>query len=530
VKDGGEPGLPGFIVHVTGEGAQDDTTDGTGAYLAQNLGPLAHTASLTGPVVAGNYQYTLNTPYTVTLNSNGASGNNNFGAFIRFTISGSEYRDLNFNGTQEGGETAPIGGVTFHVAVTPPVGSPTSLDSPDVAGVFSVPNNGPGHYTLTAVAPAGFVQTQPAVSYEFDAVSGTDVTGQIFGFFKGVDSLKYTTLTPADYIAAFALKASKAWTAKKPTVPNVQNVAAQVFAKATGTLILGTPGKTNAGGKIKGYVMPAKVTDVFTTMYSKKLAAGHSASPRGLDFDQKGGLLLKLLKSLPPDKSNNLLAANLLALEMNLAVNTPANGFVQNGGPLGAVIINDGGPYQGWTIAAFVLKAETTMTLWEFVPQATFQTMSDLAASINTAFHPASIVPDPTAWQAGNIVLPGFATVYTASFLKAPVGPAPVMPTIVIPKAPVPVEYAMYQNYPNPFNPTTNIDFDLPQASTVTLKIYNMLGQEVATLLDNSSMSEGQQTITFNANDYASGVYLYRIIAQGQDAKIFTSVKKMVLV
>jgi len=113
------------------------------------------------------------------------------------------------------------------------------------------------------------------------------VTGKIFGFFLGVDSMKYTTLTPADYVAAFALKASKTWAAKKPTTPNVQNVAASVFAKAGATLILGTPNKLNAGGKVKGYVVPAKVADVFTTFYSKKLSKAHTATAHGLDFDQK---------------------------------------------------------------------------------------------------------------------------------------------------------------------------------------------------------------------------------------------------
>jgi len=126
--------------------------------------------------------------------------------------------------------------------------------------------------------------------------------------------------------------------------------------------------------------------------------------------------------------------------------------------------------------------------------------------------------------------LHGFAPIYTSGFLKVPVGPAPVMQPIVIEKAPLPTVYAMYQNYPNPFNPTTNIDFDLPQSATVTLKIYNLLGQEVATLINNASMEAGQQTAMFNANNYASGVYLYRITAQGQDAKVFTAVKKMVLV
>ena len=70
-----------------------------------------------------------------------------------------------------------------------------------------------------------------------------------------------------------------------------------------------------------------------------------------------------------------------------------------------------------------------------------------------------------------------------------------------------PVAYKLYQNYPNPFNPSTTIQFGIPNPSVVTVKIYNILGQEVATLLDNTTMDEGMQSLNFNASDLASGVY-----------------------
>jgi hypothetical protein len=71
-------------------------------------------------------------------------------------------------------------------------------------------------------------------------------------------------------------------------------------------------------------------------------------------------------------------------------------------------------------------------------------------------------------------------------------------------------KFVLAQNYPNPFNPSTIISFNLPQASEVTLKVYNMLGQEVATLL-NSRMSSGLQTVKFDASNLASGMYIYRL-------------------
>ena len=87
----------------------------------------------------------------------------------------------------------------------------------------------------------------------------------------------------------------------------------------------------------------------------------------------------------------------------------------------------------------------------------------------------------------------------------------------------VPKVFAFTQNYPNPFNPTTQIAFSLPQQSTVKLKVFNVLGQEVATLV-NGSLSAGTHSVTFDARNLASGLYIYRLTADN-----FTSVKKMML-
>lgn len=85
-------------------------------------------------------------------------------------------------------------------------------------------------------------------------------------------------------------------------------------------------------------------------------------------------------------------------------------------------------------------------------------------------------------------------------------------------------EYALNQNYPNPFNPTTVISYSIPQNTLVSLKVYNILGKEVATLV-NEQQSAGQHLVTFNASNLASGVYLYKI-----QAGSFSSVKKLTLI
>jgi hypothetical protein len=73
-------------------------------------------------------------------------------------------------------------------------------------------------------------------------------------------------------------------------------------------------------------------------------------------------------------------------------------------------------------------------------------------------------------------------------------------------------DYSLSQNYPNPFNPTTVINYQIPRASKVTLKVYDLLGKEVATLVDEVK-SEGKYSVEFNASSLPSGIYLYEIRA-----------------
>jgi hypothetical protein len=87
----------------------------------------------------------------------------------------------------------------------------------------------------------------------------------------------------------------------------------------------------------------------------------------------------------------------------------------------------------------------------------------------------------------------------------------------------IPERLHLYQNHPNPFNPTTTIRFDLPQDAHVTLRVYDALGKEVATLVD-GFRNAGSHVVSLNAQGLASGVYLCRISAGGA-----TEVRKMAL-
>jgi hypothetical protein len=88
----------------------------------------------------------------------------------------------------------------------------------------------------------------------------------------------------------------------------------------------------------------------------------------------------------------------------------------------------------------------------------------------------------------------------------------------------VPAHFILNQNYPNPFNPSTKIRFALPKTANVTLRVYNSLGQVVATLVNNERVEAGTKEVTFDASKYASGIYFYTMSAGD-----FTQTKKMIL-
>jgi hypothetical protein len=87
----------------------------------------------------------------------------------------------------------------------------------------------------------------------------------------------------------------------------------------------------------------------------------------------------------------------------------------------------------------------------------------------------------------------------------------------------IPKEYSLSQNYPNPFNPSTKISFSVPKSGNVKLTVYDLLGREIRTLIQEFK-HPGNYSVDFDGSEFASGIYFYRI-----EAADFIAVKKMVL-
>lgn len=88
----------------------------------------------------------------------------------------------------------------------------------------------------------------------------------------------------------------------------------------------------------------------------------------------------------------------------------------------------------------------------------------------------------------------------------------------------IPKTFSLSQNYPNPFNPNTTIKFDLPVSGLIKLSVYDILGREIETLI-NEDLKAGTYLVNWNASNYPSGIYFYRI-----ETRDFTETKKMILI
>jgi flavoprotein len=107
--------------------------------------------------------------------------------------------------------------------------------------------------------------------------------------------------------------------------------------------------------------------------------------------------------------------------------------------------------------------------------------------------------------------------VISAASLASPMAKLSTLPTV----------FALDQNYPNPFNPSTQIEYSLPKSGRVTLTIYNIMGQQVAKLVD-GIQEAGVYNVQWNASNLASGMYIYRINVDHENGN-FTASKRLML-
>jgi type IX secretion system substrate protein len=263
----------------------------------------------------------------------------------------------------------------------------------------------------------------------------------------------------------------------------------------------------------------------------------HTDSSRCFDFIKTGETgqhpFVGELKNPHVKKHNNHLLGEVHVLMLAVIANDSGvtSPFDAGATRLGDLIYNDAGnpsdPSNSLTIRQIIALADSGLTYCGHFTAPFYFAIDSSISRINRAFDGpiVAISFDPLRID-GTAPLPPFLH---PNPLAPPVQP-PLSRYSVLDNTPE--QFAMRQNYPNPFNPTTTIEFNLAQPSIVTLKVYNVLGQEVSTLLNRESLDEGEQSFQFDAGNLPSGVYFYRIQAVGsaQNDQQFQATRRMVLI
>ncbi|MBS4028971.1 MAG: tandem-95 repeat protein [Ignavibacteriales bacterium] len=403
--------------------------------------------------------------------------------------------------------------LSYSISTAPQHGSLDSLDTENWKVLYLPSANYTGKDSFGIVASDGeLTSTQAFISITI---------------FSVYDSTKYRTFTQTEW-AVKSVKLPKKGIRPMPTAGNVLDT---VFTKAFPKL----KDKSNPkfpGGMVLGIMRTDSVKHYgWIRLIGKGKDAQkflpHSAPARGLD-NIAGKKFVKELKNPKVDKFNNILAGELLALKANIA----ASAFEINPEGIGSLIFKDAAEPDNIlnekTLSEIVLFVDTTLTYYkQYYGVATtapemYNEITQTLQRINSAFSG----PIDT-FSVSPLKLKAVTALGEYSFLYRSSKENIHQHNLSRFEEKID-DYALLQNYPNPFNPSTRFRFVIPDVGLVTLKIYNILGKEISTLISNQELESGEHEIGFSANGIPSGVYFYTLNVQSE-TNSFHQTKKFLL-
>ncbi len=323
-------------------------------------------------------------------------------------------------------------------------------------------------------------------------------------------------------------------------MPNLHNVGSELFPRGFGQtgslfdngLLVGIP----QGSKKANSVTHKTYADVLKS-FSKKGKNGlllHDTQVRCLDTLDNGRPISTQLKTLAPDKQNNKLFAEALTLKLNIAASI-GNKFPNGFGELTFSDPSDmSNPFNGMMVERISAISDSVLSCMG-IPY-TEDELYAVMALVNESFSDSTV---DTLSFISKTMLKGVRHLTDVPYLHLTPGVTPKSIDLRYDVSDAePQRFMLNQNYPNPFNPTTSLSFALHEFGFVSLKVYDVLGREVAVLLDKEGFDAGDYEVPFEAgmasHPLASGIYYYRIHIQSPDQiggdQGFTDVKRMVFI
>jgi hypothetical protein len=556
VKDIGDPVISGKKIYLTGAITDSTITNVDGNYFFDSL--AIGTYSITENLPIGWIESVPASAYSINLLHGIDTAGINFGNFQLATVHGIAFDDTNHNGVRDAGEP---GLANWVLNFTGPTSYRTTTDGD---GNFTFTDIGAGAYTLSESAQVGWFQTIPLNygSYSITMTSGLDTSGFIFGNYYFPDSTYQllwgwnllslpNKVTDHNRYSIYPSAVSDAWIYKNSYIP-LDTIPEKMgfWLKSNSSLnvmIPGLPRLIDTIDVFAGWNMIATLsknvvkTSVIQIPDSIIISGYH-------DYYCDYGPCPDLLPHHSywvKVKSYGKLVLNAFTSQAVTSVST----LNQTPTPPNSITIEDRIGNNKTLYFSFADELKKSMDKFELPPPppdgvfdvrfaggyrlalAENERLKDFPILISSGEYPITI-----GWKMDDGSRKALLIIDGKEIALDQEGTTKIgNPTTDIrlrlfsaPASVLPNEFVLEQNYPNPFNPSTVINYQLPTENYVTLKIYNVFGQEVRTLVD-GMQEAGYKSVELNANNLASGVYYYKLTAGASTSSAFIDVKKMVL-
>ncbi|MEK7263835.1 MAG: T9SS type A sorting domain-containing protein [Bacteroidota bacterium] len=461
--------------------------------------------------------------------------------FLQYgSISGITFNDANGNSIKEVGES---GLANWSMILS---GAASETTATNANGNFSFTEIIAGEYSVNEVEQSGWLKTIPIGAETTIVLSaGENITAIYFGNWQ--DSAKFRTFRADTSLSKKAVKL-KYKNNRLVLQPNIATAVENVFSSIgkLGATFLGVKQTDKNLAKLYAWIAYKKASDLGKLYLSPHELLVNLAFP----FDsvrsitdgrvEKKKILSKEIKA-DRKKYNNKILEQAVCFRLNILGSATSDTTLPNG--FSALVLDTsfvlaGRELKGQTLLQIANYTDTLMTYWKVNNVIGFEAYSNLydySTKILQRINDDFSAPIETTNYAINkdkivftknvylIKLLGIKTASSSGIVKKVPGnrEEEILFSSVSAE---PNTILLSQNYPNPFNPTTAIGFSLLAVGNVSLKIYDVLGREVATLLNNEQIEAGEHEIQFDANGLPSGVYFYRLSA-GE----FSETKKLVL-
>lgn len=542
IKNQNEPALPGWVITLTGSGISTMTsiTDANGSFLFTGIPPGTYTLTETSQTgwIAG----LTGSSKTVTVGTNQAINNINFGNRqlpLVGSICGVKFNDLNGNGVKDSSEP---GLENWEIKLS---GSANLTTLTDANGDYCFTNLAAGSYTVSETNQNNWQQTYPTTPGTHSITLSAGQNRSEINFGNKLTSASGCVEPPSGMVAWWPMDESLGATVVLDIKGNNHGTP---FPGAIGTI--GSPVAGAVPGNTLQFLNPQAKVDGSLYYYNSAVLK-YVKVPDSPTLDFGTGDFTIDAWVYPVIVNAFRVEPIVQKVELTTPVCTGYRLYIQ-GGNLHFVVMDGSSTsiistpitYSQWQHIAAVRKGGAPNTFELYINGVLTATSN---GQINNTSNSAELIIGGIPSPGGGTIcgLPaqygwGEIAIDELEIFNRALNPSEIFslwhadtfgkckPDLTSidnknPKEFIPGNFTLEQNYPNPFNPTSKIRFAIPKESFVTIKVFDLIGREVSTLVD-EMLKSGQYEVLFDGTGLTSGVYFYTIRTQN-----FTTSKKMIL-